>query len=94
MSNASAQYTTCTLKSIPSTSALLDRSKLPFGLLISPFHQLAPGEEEIPLIQSPQIVRCRRCRTYINPWITFIEQGTRWKCNMCSLSNDGTLYLI
>lgn len=34
------------------------------------------------------IARCRRCRTYINPYVTFIEGGQRWKCCMCNLSNE------
>ena len=86
--NTSATYKVCCLQSFPSTQQLLDQSKLLCGVLLSPFHQLEPGEAEVPIIQTPQIVRCRRCRTYVNPWISFIEQGSRWKCNMCSLSND------
>ncbi|KAJ1328319.1 hypothetical protein BSLG_010051 [Batrachochytrium salamandrivorans] len=58
------------------------------GLLITPYKQLFPNEPQVPVITAPQIIRCRRCRTYINPWITFVENGARWKCNMCFLTND------
>ena len=34
------------------------------------------------------IARCRRCRTYINPFVTFLDQGHRWRCNMCNLTNE------
>jgi protein transport protein SEC24 len=27
-------------------------------------------------------------RTYINPWVQFLDSGSRWKCNLCYLSND------
>ena len=50
------------------------------------------GEEPVPVINAPQIIRCRRCRTYINPWVSFVDQGSRWKCNVCSLSNEVPSY--
>ncbi|KAJ3258757.1 COPII subunit [Boothiomyces macroporosus] len=86
--NSDPLYKRCTLNAFPNSSQLLGKSKLPLGIMLTPFRQLLPGDPEVPVIQSPQIVRCRRCRSYINPWVQFVEQGTRWKCNMCSLSND------
>lgn len=40
------------------------------------------------MITSNTIVRCRSCRTYINPFVTFLDQR-RWKCNLCYRVNDG-----
>ena len=34
------------------------------------------------------IIRCRRCRTYINPFVEFVQAGQRWKCNVCGLINE------
>lgn len=75
-----------TLNAVPKTDKLLKKTKLPFGLVITPLKSLEQGEEPIPM--ATDIVRCRRCRTYINPFVQFIEGGRRWKCNMCGLSND------
>ncbi|KAJ2377158.1 COPII subunit [Coemansia sp. RSA 2607] len=80
------QHKRSTLNAVPKTDKLLKKTKLPFGLVITPFKTQDPGEEPIPIV--PEIVRCRRCRTYINPFVQFVEGGRRWKCNMCSLSND------
>lgn len=38
---------------------------------------------------STGVIRCRRCRTYINPYATFTDAGRKWRCNICSLLNDG-----
>lgn len=43
--------------------------------------------QQLPVIQSSVIVRCRSCRTYINPFVHFVDQR-RWKCNLCYRVND------
>ena len=43
----------------------------------------------MPVVTASTIVRCKRCRTYINPFVTFLDQGVRWRCNMCFSVNDG-----
>ncbi|KAJ1732751.1 COPII subunit, partial [Coemansia biformis] len=75
-----------TLNAIPRTDKLLKKTKLPFGLLITPFKEPEAGEAPVPV--APDIVRCRRCRTYINPCAQFVDGGRRWRCNMCNLHND------
>ncbi|KAI4798131.1 hypothetical protein KUCAC02_022260 [Chaenocephalus aceratus] len=72
-----------TLSSIPQTQALLNKARLPLGLLLHPFRDL----QQLPVIMSNTIVRCRSCRTYINPFVTFLDQR-RWKCNLCYRVND------
>ncbi|XP_061896026.1 protein transport protein Sec24B isoform X4 [Entelurus aequoreus] len=81
--NCSPQTIRCTLTSIPQTQALLNKARLPLGLLLHPFRDL----QQLPVITSNTIVRCRSCRTYINPFVTFLDQR-RWKCNLCYGVND------
>ncbi|KXS10725.1 hypothetical protein M427DRAFT_158893 [Gonapodya prolifera JEL478] len=81
-------YKTCTLEAAPASQAILNKSKLPFALVVTPYRVPAEGEPPVPIINPEQIVRCRRCRTYINPWVQFVEQGTRWRCNLCYLTNE------
>uniref|UniRef100_A0A8P4G3C2 SEC24 homolog B, COPII coat complex component n=1 Tax=Dicentrarchus labrax TaxID=13489 RepID=A0A8P4G3C2_DICLA len=80
--NCSPHTFRCTLTSIPQTQALLNKARLPLGLLLHPFRDL-----QLPVITSNTIVRCRSCRTYINPFVTFLDQR-RWKCNLCYRVND------
>jgi protein transport protein SEC24 len=46
------------------------------------------GDAPVPVVEDSVIARCRRCRAYINPFVTFVEGGNRWKCCMCGLSNE------
>ena len=92
--NADSRYKRSTLNAIPNNPALFNKARIPFGVLMTPFRNQLPNEPPIPLISAPHITRCRRCRTYVNPYIMFVDQGTRWKCNMCSLTNDGILCFI
>ncbi|XP_073951009.1 protein transport protein Sec24A-like [Choristoneura fumiferana] len=82
-SNCSPEIFRCTINRIPETNSLLQKSRLPLGILIHPFKDL----NHLPVIQCTTIVRCRACRTYINPFVYFVD-AKRWKCNLCYRVND------
>ncbi|XP_058458609.1 protein transport protein Sec24A isoform X2 [Malaya genurostris] len=73
----------CTLTKIPETNQLLQKSRLPLGVLIHPFRDLS----NLPVISCNTIVRCRSCRTYINPFVFFVD-SKKWKCNLCYRVNE------
>ncbi|XP_069684298.1 protein transport protein Sec24A isoform X2 [Periplaneta americana] len=81
--NCSSEIFRCTLTKIPETNSLLQKSRLPLGILIHPFKDL----NHLPVIQCSTIVRCRSCRTYINPFVYFVDHK-RWKCNLCFRVNE------
>ncbi|XP_032390062.1 protein transport protein Sec24A isoform X2 [Etheostoma spectabile] len=80
--NCNPEVFRSTLTSIPQTQSLLNKAKMPLGLLLHPFKDLS-----LPVVTSSTIVRCRSCRTYINPFVSFLDQR-RWKCNLCYRVND------
>lgn len=43
--------------------------------------------QKLPVIQCTEIVRCRACRTYINPFVYFVD-SMKWKCNLCYRVNE------
>ncbi|KAF8629024.1 hypothetical protein AX15_003599 [Amanita polypyramis BW_CC] len=86
--NADPSYQRSTLNAVPTTSSLLGKSKIPLALVITPYRTLNEGEEPVPVVTDTVIARCRRCRTYINPYVQFIDGGNRWRCCMCSMSNE------
>jgi len=75
--NADPSYFRSTINVIPTTSSLLNKSKLPLALVITPYRSLNEGEEQVPLVTDTVIARCRRCRTYINPYVQFVDGGNR-----------------
>lgn len=81
--NCSPEIFRSTLTKIPETDALLKKARLPLGVLIHPFKDLS----HLPVIQCTTIVRCRSCRTYINPFVHFVDQR-RWRCNLCYRVNE------
>lgn len=80
------EYMRITLNKIPKTGATLYKTKLPFGLTVTPY-PTNHKDSQVPVIDGP-IVRCRRCRTYLNPFVEMLDQGSKWKCNLCFLDND------
>ena len=86
--NCQPKYVRSTLNAVPTTHSLLKKSKLPLALVIQPYGALHDLDDPVPVVQDQVISRCRRCRSYINPFVTFLDHGHRWRCNMCNLTND------
>ena len=88
--NSSPKYARLTLNNIPSTSDALSATGLPLGLVLQPLARLQAGENPIPVLDFGDVgpPRCRRCRAYINPFMTFRSGGNKLVCNMCTFPND------
>ena len=72
-----AHTLSCALNAIPTSNSHLHESKIPLGLAIMPYHSLKDAEKPVLLMTDTVIGRCRRCRTYINPYVQFIDGGNR-----------------
>ncbi|RCN26727.1 Sec23/Sec24 zinc finger, partial [Ancylostoma caninum] len=68
---------------VPQNEELLKKSRLPLGLTLHPFRDM----KNLNIIQTSTIVRCRYCRTYINPYV-YLPDSRHWKCNLCNRNND------
>ncbi|KAK5131171.1 COPII subunit [Meristemomyces frigidus] len=86
--NCPPKYVRSTLNAMPTTASLLKKSKIPFALIIQPYAALHDAEDDVPVQYDQVIARCRRCRTYMNPFASFLDHSHRWRCNMCNLTND------
>lgn len=86
--NAPPEYFRSTLNVVPTNNSLLKKSKLPLALVVRPYNTLHDDTEHVPVAKDTIISRCRRCRGYINPFVSLTEGGRRWRCNFCGLQND------
>ncbi|KAL1539716.1 Protein transport protein Sec24A [Salvia divinorum] len=86
--NCNSRFLRLTTSGIPNSQSLASRWHLPIGAVVCPLAETPPGEE-VPIVNfATGIIRCRRCRTYVNPYVTFTDNGRKWRCNICSLLND------
>lgn len=83
-------YMRSTVNLLPSTQAQGAGSRMPLGLVIRPMalDETDPDGVDVVDFGSTGIVRCKRCRTYINAYVSWTESGRRWRCNICGLLND------
>ena len=67
------------------------QTPLPVGCMVRP---LAPTRAAdgppVPVVNfgDAGVVRCKRCRAYINPFVQFTNNGRNWRCNICGNAND------
>ncbi|XP_027349439.1 protein transport protein Sec24-like At3g07100 [Abrus precatorius] len=87
--NCNPRYLRLTTSAVPSSQSLAARWHLPLGAVVCPLAE-PPDGEEVPIVNfaPASVVRCRRCRTYVNPYVTFTEAGRKFRCNVCTLLND------
>eukprot|EP01119_Soliformovum_irregulare_P001184 TRINITY_DN10897_c0_g1_i1.p1 TRINITY_DN10897_c0_g1~~TRINITY_DN10897_c0_g1_i1.p1 ORF type:complete len:881 (-),score=241.11 TRINITY_DN10897_c0_g1_i1:58-2361(-) len=85
----SPTYMRVTMGCAPNNTTLMNKSGIPLGVIIHPLAKAA-DDDPIPVVNlaGGGIVRCRRCRSYINPFVAFSEGGRKWLCNLCGLPND------
>ena len=76
-----------TVNAVPAQQATRARFQLPIGAVV---HPLAGPQEDVPVIPlgPAGIVRCKRCRTYVNPFVAWVDGGRRFQCNVCAALND------
>ena len=88
--NCSPKFARLTMNNIPSTAEALASTGLPLGLVLQPLASLQEGEQPVPVLDFGDVgpPRCRRCRTYVNPFMMFRGGGNKFVCNMCTHPND------
>ncbi|OLY80219.1 Protein transport protein Sec24C [Smittium mucronatum] len=88
--NSNPNFVRMSMYNIPNTDKLLKVSKLPLGLVVQPLANIGPNDTPLQIVdfgdEGP--IRCLRCKTYVNPYMVFIDGGKRFVCNLCKNEND------
>ncbi|KAK8438675.1 COPII coat Sec23p-Sfb3p heterodimer component [Candidozyma auris] len=99
-STATPKHMRSTFYNVPESEQLRKATRLPMAVTIRPFAPQLTSEEPIPTVDMSRLgqesgvdpedigpPRCRRCRTYINPFMVHNIQG-RFVCNICQFPNN------
>ena len=88
--NCNPSFIRSTMYNIPCTADMMKNSHIPFALTICPFAKLREEEQPPPIVQMGEVgpVRCKRCKAYMGPFMTFIDGGRRYQCVFCGAATD------
>ena len=87
--NSPNHFVRCSVSRLPNSASAKQRLNIPLGVVLQPLAPLAPDVEQVPSVNFGAvgtIVRCKQCRTYVNPFVQWEANGRRWNCNLCGFS--------
>lgn len=89
MFNSPPHFLRSTISRLPASVSLKAKCNIPLGIVLQPLAPLPPEEEVASVNHGAvgSIVRCKQCRTYINPFVHWEANGKRWTCNLCGYQN-------
>jgi len=85
--NATYSYISSSLNVVPYSKSMAKKLKIPFSILLSPYRNLHEGDAPIPVVNPENLAICSFCRAYINPFVTFMDDNSRYRCNICNQIN-------
>ncbi|OTF83890.1 transport Sec24C-like protein, partial [Euroglyphus maynei] len=80
---ASPLFVRPTIYQVPISEDIIKTTDIPFGVLIKPFDDQEVDRKIFVPISPSEIVRCNRCKAYMNPYNRFIDGGRRFQCSLC-----------
>ena len=81
------EFVRFTTNAVPNSQALKSRWHLPYGAVVHPLAETG-GQVPVANVGHTTIVRCKRCRTYMNPFMVWMDGGRRYSCNVCQMVNE------
>eukprot|EP00922_Rhytidocystis_sp_ex-Travisia-forbesii_P027727 GHVS01040709.1.p1 GENE.GHVS01040709.1~~GHVS01040709.1.p1 ORF type:complete len:859 (+),score=127.23 GHVS01040709.1:243-2579(+) len=88
--NALPHFVRPSVSRLPNSASVKQKMHLPIGVVVQPLCPPPVGCAEVPSVNfgNSMVVRCKRCRSYVNPFVQWEANGRRWLCNMCEYVND------
>jgi len=89
--NCSPRHMRATMCCPPTNAAIAKDCPIPFAVVATPFAAVeGPEEAVVAAVECADSAppRCSRCRGYINPAVAWVDNGSKWQCNLCGMQND------
>ncbi len=88
--NSSPRFVRSSMNHIPQNKEILRNCAIPFGAVTQPLATQHPEEAKLSIVNMGESgpVRCNRCKAYINPFVKWLAQGTKFECNFCGFENE------
>ncbi|ORX54745.1 hypothetical protein BCR36DRAFT_282595 [Piromyces finnis] len=86
--NSFYSYVASSLNVIPYSKSIIKKLKIPFSIIFSPYRNLHEGDTRIPVVNPEKIAMCTNCRAYINPFVMFLDDNSRYRCSICNQINS------
>lgn len=91
--NCSSKFMRMSVGKVPNSDAMAQTMKCPLGVVLTPMaldKQLDQDQCPVDVVNFGKtgIVRCKRCRTYVNPFVSWVNNGRQWRCNICGYVNE------
>lgn len=87
--NSPPHFVRSSVSRLPNSISSKQKANLPLGVVMQPLAPVPADVEDVPSVNFGAvgtIVRCKSCRTYINPFVQWEANGRRWTCNLCGFS--------
>lgn len=88
--NCGPLFMRSTLYHVPISEELAQSTKIPLAIVMQPFAKPHIRQAGVPVVEFGEtgILRCTRCRAYINLFVKFLRGGRAFECNICTMIND------
>lgn len=94
--NSGPHFVRPTLSRLPQSVSAKNKAHVPMGVIFQPMADVPHGYPEVPTVQPVMyhprgmaLVRCKApCRTYVNPFVRWTDNGSKWICNVCGTANE------
>lgn len=85
-----AKFMRCTVGKLPYSGNLTTQTRLPIGIVCQPMALDTTEQAPLDVVNfgTTGIIRCKKCRAYVNPYVNWLNNGRQWRCNVCGFVND------
>mmetsp|Transcript_20221 Transcript_20221/g.62521 ORF Transcript_20221/g.62521 Transcript_20221/m.62521 type:complete len:998 (-) Transcript_20221:465-3458(-) len=89
-SKCDPRYMCSTVGQLAPSTTMAAQTRLPVGIVCQPMALDVAQEPPLDVVNfgSTGIIRCKKCRAYVNPYVSWVSNGRQWRCNVCGFVND------